>query len=133
MRRSVLFWILTGPAILIGSFFITLQGIDYFGASCPSGTTLSLAPPFARYSASGAAWIANFPEWSDTADTDETPNRSTAMVCENGHPLGPAHSVHADVATNGRGRFSHWGTIVVFSASDNSDPNANGRRYRIVR
>ena len=32
----------------------------------------------------------------------------------------------------GRGRFSHWVTYVLFSASDNSDPNTNGREYVAV-
>jgi pectate lyase len=44
--------------------------------------------------------------------------------------LGLAHSLHADIIAHGKGRFSHWGTSVYFSASDNTDPNQNGRTYR---
>lgn len=31
----------------------------------------------------------------------------------------------------GAGRYSHWGRTLYFSASDNSDPNKNGRCYEI--
>ena len=44
---------------------------------------------------------------------------------------GPAHSQEGDIRTQGAGRFSHWGTVVIFSASDNSDPNTNGHRYTV--
>src|SRR5262249_4763936 len=29
--------------------------------------------------------------------------------------------------------YSHWGETLYFSTSDNSDPNANGRRYSLAR
>ena len=32
----------------------------------------------------------------------------------------------------GGGRFSHWHTDLRFSATDNSDPQINGRNYRII-
>jgi pectate lyase len=41
-------------------------------------------------------------------------------------------SPHADIAEFGRGRFSHWGEAIIFSASDNTDANTNGRRYWAV-
>jgi hypothetical protein len=43
--------------------------------------------------------------------------------------IGPAHAVHADIAKQGRGRYSHWESSLIFSASDSSDPNGNGRVY----
>ena len=33
----------------------------------------------------------------------------------------------------GAGRFSAVGETLVFSATDNSDPRSNGRRYSVVR
>jgi hypothetical protein len=67
------------------------------------------------------------------ADSSSEPNRSSILVCENDRLLGPAHSVHEDVAKIGRGRFSHWtGIELMFSTSDNSDPNVNRRSYYAV-
>jgi pectate lyase len=47
--------------------------------------------------------------------------------------MGPAHSFHQEIRESGRGRFSHWGTDLLFSTSDNSDPNTNGRSYQAIR
>jgi hypothetical protein len=66
-------------------------------------------------------------EW--TSDADEG---STLRLLEDGQYLGPSGVSHDDVRTLGRGRFSHWGDKVYFSASDNSDPNENGRTYSVV-
>ncbi|WP_173983133.1 glycosyltransferase [Magnetospirillum sp. SS-4] len=53
------------------------------------------------------------------------------VVCENGRRLGPGHSLHDLIRQKGRGRYSHWGTTLYFSASDDSDPRSNGRRYTL--
>ena len=67
------------------------------------------------------------------ADNLEQPYRSPLQLYENDAPLGPAHSLHALIRSTGSGRFSHWGPrqILLFSTSDNSDPNRNGRAYTI--
>lgn len=60
------------------------------------------------------------------------PQRSPLQLHEDGKPLGPAHAIHHSVAEDGAGRYSHWtGNTLIFSASDNSDPNTNGRDYRV--
>jgi hypothetical protein len=69
------------------------------------------------------------PHLEGVADANEAPRRSTVMLYEDGVPLGLAHSIHDHITRFGGGRFSHWGGRLHFSASDNSDPNANGRRY----
>jgi SAM-dependent methyltransferase len=46
--------------------------------------------------------------------------------------VGPPHSVHQAIRQTGGGRFSHWGYELYFSASDNSNPNSNGKRYRVA-
>ncbi|MEO8358564.1 MAG: hypothetical protein ABI672_00925 [Vicinamibacteria bacterium] len=70
--------------------------------------------------------------WIDTRwDTETQPNRSPLVVIENGTALGPAHSFHSEIAATGKGRFSHWGKVVYFSASDNTDPRQNRRSYRL--
>ncbi len=54
---------------------------------------------------------------------------STLILFENGKPLGPAHTLHRDIRSRGKGRYSHWKTQIYFSTSDNSDPRTNGRVY----
>lgn len=94
-----------------------------------------LTGPFERYDSSGFAFKG--------ADTDETikhfsdnvsdPYRSPLALYENNLLLGPSHSRHRDIVEKGRGRFSHWEKIgFIFSTSDNSDPNTNGRKYRVA-
>lgn len=54
---------------------------------------------------------------------------SELRVFENGKEIGPAHSNHATIRSIGKGSFSHWGTSLYLSASDNTDPRTNGRKY----
>jgi len=62
-----------------------------------------------------------------------TGNRSMLVLWEDGKPLGPPRSVHADIRENGGGRFSHWTReTLYFSASDNTNPRTNGRRYEVA-
>jgi lysophospholipase L1-like esterase len=56
---------------------------------------------------------------------------SNLRLFEAGRELGPAHSLHDSIREAGRGRYSHWGPELYFSASDNSDPSMNGRLYEI--
>ncbi len=56
--------------------------------------------------------------------------RSPVVIYENSKPLGPAHNPYAEIRDYGMGRFSFWRHQgFVFTASDNSDPNTNGRAY----
>jgi hypothetical protein len=86
---------------------------------------LLLARPFARDDRH--CFLAPLPpEW----DSDAT-GASQVLLFEDGLPLGPERSGHDDIRTLGRGRYSHWGSTLFFSASDNSDPNRNGRHYAV--
>jgi hypothetical protein len=61
---------------------------------------------------------------------------SKLELYENDRRLGPADSSLEDISTLGRGRFSYTknnGIIIIWSSSDNSDPNTNGRAYWVVR
>ncbi|MHC6154904.1 hypothetical protein ACVSQB_24285 [Bradyrhizobium elkanii] len=72
-------------------------------------------------------------ELDDEADANDAAHRSNLLLYEDDKLLGPPHSVHSDIATLGEGRYSHWKDVGIrFSASDNSDPNINGRRYWAV-
>jgi hypothetical protein len=77
---------------------------------------------------SGFAYIVT-QNFGTPGDTSAAPSQSALRIFENGTELGPAHSVHANIRTLGLGRFSHWGSDLYFSASDNTDPRTNGRTY----
>jgi len=64
-----------------------------------------------------------------TGDNSERPQESLIRVFEDGVEIGPAHSTHQDIRSEGKGRFSHWGSDLYLSASDNTDPRTNGRTY----
>jgi hypothetical protein len=64
-------------------------------------------------------------------DTMSEQTASQLSLFEDDVPLGPAHSVHADIRSSGMGRFSNWNTL-LFSTTDNSDPRSNERLYRIT-
>ena len=64
-----------------------------------------------------------------TGDSGTQPTISTLKLYENGRELSPAHAPHADIRNSGRGRYSHWGDVLYFSSSDNTDPRTNGRKY----
>lgn len=55
---------------------------------------------------------------------------------EDGFPLPHATQMHSEVREVGHGAYSHWmfadGPRILFSTSDNSNPNTNGRHYEII-
>jgi hypothetical protein len=121
-------------SIVAASFGVSLWAMNYVWPPCPSGTATALMWPFQKYSATGFAYIGAATEFDAKSDSQDTPTRSNLLLCENNNLLGPMHTGHAEVAKEGRGRYSHWKNIgFVFSASDNSDPNANGRNYWVVQ
>jgi hypothetical protein len=100
----------------------------------PKGTLVfQLFKPFETYE---IAVIARGPaavRLEALADSEDNTERSPVVIYEDQTPLGPAHSSHADIRNLGRGRFSHWRRQgFVFAASDNSNPNTNGRYYFAV-
>jgi hypothetical protein len=101
------------------------------------GAKILLRRPFERYLDSDFGVIARDNSFVNLADSTDNNERSTIEIYENDRRVGPAHSSHRDVVRIGRGRFSHWrrgeGAIFVFSSSDNSDPQTNGRAYWAVK
>lgn len=68
-----------------------------------------------------------------TTDSDPMAPWSRLELFEDGKPLGPPNVHHTKIEQEGGGRYSHWNNaLLVFSASDGSDPRANGRRYTYV-
>lgn len=81
-------------------------------------------------SAGGHAWhvFVGHDELSD----DASGNASPLILCEDGRPLGPAHTPHQIIRDSGAGAFSHWRGGLYFSTSDNSSPLENGRAYSLL-
>ncbi len=63
-------------------------------------------------------------------DSGRYPARSEMELRENGKLLGPPHANHAEMRSEGRGRYSHWRDELKFSASDSTDPAAPGAPIR---
>jgi hypothetical protein len=127
--------VLGGASAVIVVFWLTVAALNTFMPQCPQDfLAFRLMAPFQKFGTDGAAYTKPAPSLTSAADTSERPTQSSYLVCENGTPLGPAHSVHAEIASKGKGRFSHWASIgFILSASDNSDPNTNGRTYTATR
>ncbi|MCK1575915.1 hypothetical protein [Bradyrhizobium sp. 174] len=127
---------------------LTSVGVTaYFGAATwlqrsfvdprPKGKiVVQLLPPFERHdfaAVAGQDVIRLRLEGLGDDPTKAGDLRSPIVVYENRNPLGPAHSTFADIKHFGGGRFCHWNNnLIVFSASDNTDPNENGRYYWAV-
>jgi 2-polyprenyl-6-hydroxyphenyl methylase/3-demethylubiquinone-9 3-methyltransferase len=79
----------------------------------------------------GKLWDKAVPELAEVSDNSAERRRSPVFVFENDRQLSTPHALHDDIANFGAGRFSHWESSLYFSTTDGSDPNANGRNYRL--
>jgi hypothetical protein len=77
----------------------------------------------------GFSYSCSLPDLVDQADSSEMPRRSRLMLYEDGRMLGLSHSLHNDIVRYGKGRFCHWADYILFSSTDGSDPNTNGKNY----
>jgi hypothetical protein len=57
---------------------------------------------------------------------------SSIRLLEDDRYLGPSAADHESIRRQGGGCFSHWGSTVMFSTSDNSSPVSNGRTYTLA-
>lgn len=90
------------------------------------------AEKISRWGDKGEAYRYDLPELSSEADDIEIPDRSTIMLLENGKPGFP-HAAHQEIIKKGKGLYSHWQSVLVFSSSDGSDPRKNRRTYSLIR
>lgn len=74
-------------------------------------------------------WRADLPELRHLANGPGAGLRSRLRLLENGRWLCFANAHRPAVAALGRGRYQHWEDALLFSSSDNGDPNADGREY----
>jgi hypothetical protein len=133
MRRFLK--ILGGVAVVVVSFLATTFVLDLWWpvTRCSMETPLELKRPFAK-SGTGYAYVAAAPkQFQDSGNDLKNVAKSPLLLCENGRPIGPVHTPLNEIQTSGSGRFTHWGTNIFFSTSDNSDPNTNGRVYSVVQ
>ena len=78
----------------------------------------------------GHCFLAPLPQFCDRSDNVGKSDSPIVLFEEVSELAGHCH--HAAVRQLGGGRYSHWADTLFFSATDNSNPNTNGRRYRIV-
>lgn len=93
-----------------------------------------LQRPFPAFLDGNMAFNATEPSLNHLADSEDDGARSPVTLYENGTALGPPHAPHADIYGSGRGRFSHWRNSngFIFSTTDGTNPNTNGRNYWAV-
>jgi hypothetical protein len=120
--------------VVVFAIHFPIAGYLTYYAPTPEGQHRRpyLSGPFMK--GGGFSYIAPLPQkLAESADSVHTPMQSQFQLFENEKPIGPPHSLHDDIANSGGGRYSHWrsndDSVLIFSTSDNSDPNSNGRRY----
>jgi hypothetical protein len=92
-----------------------------------------LTGPFIPFIAGGSAYIAELPKFNYLADSLDDQFRSPLVLYEDEQPVGPAHSEHLDISALGKGRYSQWKDHgLIFSATNNSNPNDNWKRYSVT-
>ncbi len=102
---------------------------NYWDAILKNRRTEPLPGPFQRQA--GSCWSFPLPHLQSIADSVSDQRKSSLRLFENGQMLDYAHSLHDWISRGGHGRYSHWNDALLFSTSDNSDPNTNGRAYSI--
>jgi hypothetical protein len=127
-RGATVEWVLGGTSGV--DSVNTLRIAADLAAQIPVRTIEPSRDALSRWGGHAFAFAA--PDLAAEADDEGHLSRSEWVLLEDGVPLKPAHASHADIETNGRGRWSHWKEQVIFSASDNSNAKKNGRRYQLV-
>jgi hypothetical protein len=127
-------WVICA-AVAVGAYFSTALWLknSYFEPPKPAGATLRLNRPFFKMRGSDTSFGVKASSLDELSDSPEAPRRSPFLLYENQRSLGPAHSDHVDIANLAHGRFSHWNDSgFIFSSSDGTNPNSNGRTYWVV-
>lgn len=130
LHDSVAVALVSAYLIGVGTFLILTRRIV-----APSFLRIFRALAYGPYSGavtgieleSGHCYIAALPGYL----ISDLGSHSSLLLFEDDRALGPAHVSHDEIRTSGGGRFAHWGPRLYFSTSDNSDPRANGRSYRV--
>lgn len=100
--------------------------LAWYGPEAVRTPSIRFQPPYKKVGE--YAYAFPLPQLAAMSDIDNDLFRSLLIVHENGILLRKPHAPHSEVAA-GRGAYSHWKDAVLFSASDNTDPNTNGKEY----
>jgi hypothetical protein len=137
-KRYVALLVAGGVCTFVLAFGSTLFVMDYLGygggrnaGGCRGKESVALPKPYTRDGQ--YRFFVNVPDLAALGDSPQSPARSPFILCEDGRPLGPAHTKPEDVLALGQGRYVHWGGVLFFSTLDNSDPNSNNRHYELKR
>jgi len=99
----------------------------------PGKIVLQIKGPYETSPGTHVAVYHGLDSLKSQADSATSPRHSPILLYEGKRQLGPPHSSAYDIMTLGNGRYSHWDNQgLVFSSSDNSDPNTNHRVYWVV-
>lgn len=121
--------VLPGHRVSLGPIDIDLSKLTSTPHYIVACTVLAFERPFLHQR--GQMWAKHIPNLARLADREGDDRRSKVFVFEDQRQLGQPHAIHDSIAKVGMGRFSHWGTSIYFSSSDNTDPTANGRSYEL--
>lgn len=94
-------------------------------------TTQPVLPPFKLVE--GKAYEAQVPELADEGDSENSPRQSKWSLFEGDEPMTIPHTMLKEILQPGAGRYSHWKDRLFFSTIDGTDPNTNGKQYRLVK
>jgi hypothetical protein len=96
-----------------------------------SGLVLQIAIPSSAITHElGNAYIVKLEPLASLLSSDDAgAGLHYPQLYENGKRLGPSRSLHVEVRNAGSGAFAMNGNVLRFSASDNSEPTVNQRRY----
>lgn len=118
-------------AVLLGVYFplSIYSKLSYRDPAPPGSLVVQLVPPF--QSEGGLSWRVTQPlppAWLQLAGAEP------ATLFEDGWPLLERDSYWTAIRDWGHGRFliESAGAVIMFSTSDGTDPNRNGRRYWLV-
>ena len=93
----------------------------------------AIEDPDARFTRhNGFAYIFKLPAEFSEFDDSNTERALDAVLFEDGTPLPYPHVLHhPSIQKTGYGRYGHSKERIIFSTTDNSDPNENGRKYYV--
>jgi|tagenome__1003787_1003787.scaffolds.fasta_scaffold19921303_1 hypothetical protein len=141
MCPPMLLWNRTSKSVYvvvaIAAYFVLAEWSkrSYVDHAPPGKVAIHLNRPFETFGEVGVVsdQLKSIASIEPLADSVDDKQRSPLLLYENDKLLGPAHSTHFSIAELGRGRYSHWQRLgLVFSSSDRSNPNRNGRSYWAV-
>jgi hypothetical protein len=121
----------SGNTLVVAPPDWTQQQVDATRFEIVRGTVQDIEQPLQHRA--GFMYYASRPDLTCLADSNSpSGDTSPIFVFEDQQQLGFPHAFHDQIIRYGLLRFSHWGDHILFSASDNSDPRTNGRKYQLV-